>query len=118
VKARDPKKRLAATRAKIAQLREELAVLDEQLAYQESVAGDESTRAVVSEAPASKREAAAAGDDVRRTRRERDETQARLQKLSAKQDRLLEQLEASAQESAGSPERSPASEGGRRRRPR
>lgn len=89
---KDPRRRLAALRDDAERLRQRLAVLDEQLAYQRGVADEAAARAVGSEAPLAAREQRAADEDVRRTRRERQEVAERLQNVTAEQDELLERL--------------------------
>ena len=85
-------KRLAQVRSEVAALRESVRVLDEQIAYQEEVADDAATRALVSATPLADRERRVAEDDARRTRRQRDETAARIADLVAEQDDLLERV--------------------------
>ncbi len=87
-------KRLVEVRSEVAALREELRALDEQVAYTAELAGDAETRALVSDAPLADRELAEAGDDHRRTRRQRDEARARVDALLAEQDDLLDRLAA------------------------
>lgn len=89
---KDPHRRLSELRQETERLRARLAVLDEQLAFQQGVAEEAATDAVVAETPLAEREQRAASDDARRTRRERQETAERLEKLTAEQDELLERL--------------------------
>lgn len=84
-------KRLMEVRSEVTVLREGLGVLDEQIAFQQGVAADAATDAVV-QGPLAARESRHADDDVRRTRRQREETAARVAALTAEQDDLLEQL--------------------------
>lgn len=85
-------RRLEGIRTETARLREQVRVLDEQLAYLSGVAEEARTRALVSATPLADRERHAAEEDVRRTRAERDDLAQRLDELEAEQDRLLEQL--------------------------
>jgi hypothetical protein len=87
-------KRLADVRDEVRRLREALAVLEEQVAHVSDVAEDAATRAVVSSTPLADRERRQAEDDLRRVRRERDETAARIQALLAEQDSLLDRMAA------------------------
>lgn len=89
---KDPRRRLSALREETERLRGRLAVLDEQLAYQQGVADQAAADAVVADTPLAAREERAADDDARRTRREREEVAARLDNLAAEQDALLEEL--------------------------
>lgn len=89
---KDPHRRLSVLRDETHRLRARLAVLDEQLAFQQGVAEEATTDAVVADTPLAAREQRAASDDARRTRRERQETAERLEKLTAQQDELLERL--------------------------
>lgn len=85
-------KRLTDVRAEVAALREDLRVLDEQIAHQQAVADDAGTEAVVAGTSLADRERRAAEGDLRRTRRERDATRERIRALEAQQDALLERL--------------------------
>jgi glutathione S-transferase len=85
-------KRLAEARDEVRRLRENLRVLDEQVAYQESVADDATTRAAVAGTPQADRERRETGEDLRRVRRQRDELTRRIQALTDEQDALLERL--------------------------
>jgi glutathione S-transferase len=85
-------KRLADVRRDVARTRETLRILDEQVAYAEEVAGDATTRALVASTPLADRERSGAVEDLRRVRRERDETAGRLAELLAEQDALLDRL--------------------------
>lgn len=87
-------RRLAEIRDEVRRLRESVRVLDEQVAYQEGVVDEASTRAVVAGTPLADRERRGAEEDLRRLRRQRDETVARVDELTAEQDRLLDRLAA------------------------
>lgn len=84
--------RLGDVRAEVMRARETLRILDEQVAFQEGVADDAVTRAVVAGTPLADRERREASDDLRRLRRQRDETRERVAALVAEQDELLERL--------------------------
>jgi flagellar biosynthesis chaperone FliJ len=99
---KDPRRRLSELRKETDRLRERLAVLDEQLAYQQGVADDAEADAAVKGTPLAEREERAAKEDARRTRRERDEIARRLEKLAAEQDELLEGLAETAGTERGS----------------
>lgn len=85
-------KRLSEARDEVRRLRETLRVLDEQVAYQQDVADDATTRATVAGTPLADRERREAVDDLRRVKRQRDETAARIDELTSEQDVLLERL--------------------------
>jgi glutathione S-transferase len=85
-------KRLAEVRGESVALRESLRVLEEQVAYQQGLAEDAETRAVVASTPLADRARREAADDAHRTRRQRDETASRLTELMSEQDMLLERL--------------------------
>lgn len=85
-------KRLADVRAEVQQLRDALRVLDEQVAFQQDVADDAATRALVASTPLADREARDAAEDLRRVRRQRDEVAGRIAELLSEQDVLLERL--------------------------
>jgi cell division septum initiation protein DivIVA len=85
-------KRLAQVRDEIRHLRESLRVLDEQVSYQESVADDAATRAVVAQTPLADRERHEALRDLDRLRRQRRETADRIAELTVEQDDLLDRL--------------------------
>lgn len=85
-------KRLTETCDEVARLREALRVLDEQVAFQESVAEEAESRAVVAETPLAARERRETVEDLGRLRRQREETAGRLAELAAEQDELLDRL--------------------------
>jgi cell division septum initiation protein DivIVA len=85
-------KRLEEVRDEVRRLREELRVLDEQVTYQQELADEAATKAIVAETPLADRERHSAMEDLRRTRRHRDEVADRLTDLDAEQDELLERL--------------------------
>ena len=85
-------KRLEDARAEIVRAREALRILDEQVAYQQGVADDAETAAVVAETPLAHRERREADGDLRRLRTQRDELRERIAALVAEQDELLDRL--------------------------
>lgn len=85
-------KRLEDIRLEVRRLNEEVRVLDEQVVHATEVAEEATTRALVSSTPLADRERREAQEDLRRTRRQRDEVAGRLQELHGEQDRLLERL--------------------------
>ncbi|HVM14367.1 MAG TPA: hypothetical protein VM287_08560 [Egibacteraceae bacterium] len=85
-------KRLTEVGEDVRRLRETLRVLDEQVAYQQGVADDATTRAAVAGTPLADRERREAVEDHRRLKRHRDETAARIDELTAEQDALLDRL--------------------------
>ena len=90
------RKRLGDVRDEMARLRDQLSVLDEQIAHQQGVADEAATRAVVSSTPLADRERRIAEDDLRRTQRQREETGTRLAELNEESDALLDRLLAQA----------------------
>ena len=85
-------KRLTEARAAVVSARESLRILDEQVAFQQGVADDAETRAVVAATPLADRERRQAEEDLRRLQRQRREVAERLRALVAEQDELLERL--------------------------
>ena len=84
--------RLRALSAEIQTLQTEIAILEEQIAFQTEVADDARIRAVVSETPLADREAREADGDLARLARLRQEALQRLQQFRSDQDALLERL--------------------------
>lgn len=84
--------RLRALSEEIERMRTELAIADEQVAFQADVAADARLRAIVSETPLAERESREAHEDLARLQRAREETAARIEALREEQDRLLERL--------------------------
>ena len=80
------------TRTELARLREALRILDEQVAYQDEVAQEAETRAVVAGTPLADRQHHEADADLRRLRRQRDEAREQIAAVTAEQDELLERL--------------------------
>ena len=85
-------KRLEDARSEIVRAREALRILDEQVAYQQGVADEAETAAVVAETPLAHRERREADGDLRRLTTQRDELRHRIATLVAEQDELLDQL--------------------------
>lgn len=84
--------RLRAITDEVAQIRTEIQILDEQIAFQQEVAEDARIRALVSETPLADRDATEAGRDLERMQRNRADAHARRDALRAEQDALLERL--------------------------
>lgn len=85
-------KRLEDARSEIVRAREALRIIDEQIAYQQGVADDAETAAVVAETPLAHRERREADGDLRRLAAQRDELRQRIAALVAEQDELLDRL--------------------------
>ena len=85
-------KRLEDIRTELQRGREALRILDEQVAFQEGVAGDAETNAVVAETPLAHRERREAEGDLQRLRAQRDELRGQIAELVAEQDDLLERM--------------------------
>jgi hypothetical protein len=83
---------LAAVGQEAASLRRTLAVLDQQLAFADSVAAEAGTQALVGGTPLDQRERRRAEGDAQRLGRESAEVRARLAALAAESDALLERL--------------------------
>jgi uncharacterized protein (DUF3084 family) len=85
-------KRLEDARSEILRAREALRILDEQVAFQQGVADDAETAAVVAETPLAHRERREADGDLRRLTAQRDELRQRIAALVTEQDELLDRL--------------------------
>jgi len=85
-------KRLEDARSEILRAREALRILDEQVAFQQGVADDAETAAVVAETPLAHRERREADGDLRRLAAQRDELRQRIAALVTEQDELLDRL--------------------------
>lgn len=94
----DITERLSALSAEIAEERTQLAILEEQVAFQTEVADDARIRALVSETPLADRESRIATEDLQRMLRSRDESRRRLEELRGEQDSLLERMSEAARE--------------------
>lgn len=88
----NPFERLSAINAEIAEIRTELGILDEQVAFLREAAEDARIRALVAETPLADREEREARRDLERIERIRDEAAARVEELRREQDRLLDQV--------------------------
>ena len=86
------RKRLHDIRGECTRLQENLAILDEQIAFLTDVAADAELRAVVASTPLADRERREAAEDLRRLQRERSEVDERLAGLQLEQDRLLDRM--------------------------
>ncbi|HVM19692.1 MAG TPA: hypothetical protein VM307_07010 [Egibacteraceae bacterium] len=84
--------RLSVARAELVRARESLRIVEEQVAYQQGVADDAETSAIVAETPLASRDHREATGDLRRLQREQDELRRRVAELSAEQDELLDRL--------------------------
>ena len=85
-------KRLEDARQELLRARESLRIVEEQVAFQQGVAADAETTAVVAETPLAHREGREAAGDLRRLQEQRDELRARVAALVAEQDELLERM--------------------------
>jgi hypothetical protein len=86
---KDFNKRLAEIALEISRLREEVAILGEQLAFQRDVLDDTRVRALVAETPLADREFRIAAEDFRRIERGMGDAERRMVNLRTEQDRLL-----------------------------
>ncbi len=89
---RNLERRLLTLSGEISTLRAEIAILDEQLAFQQDVMEDTRVRALVAETPLADREFRVASDDLRRIQRVTEDARTRLRALLEDQDRLLGEL--------------------------
>ncbi|HEX9683574.1 MAG TPA: hypothetical protein VGA13_10865 [Acidimicrobiales bacterium] len=87
-------RRLRQVGAQLKNLREELAVADEQLAHLTEEADDARLRALVSETPGADKEHRDADRHAEAMRRHRDEVGAEIVRLESTQDDLLDELTA------------------------
>jgi seryl-tRNA synthetase len=94
-------RRLTEARDELTRLREALRILDEQVAFQQGVADEAETRAVVAQTPLADRERREAQDDLRRIQRQRAEIAEAIAELAEEQDRLLDRLLDQADASRG-----------------
>ena len=85
-------KRLSDARQELVRAREALRIVDEQVAFQQGVADETETAAVVAETPLADRERRDAAGDLQRLRRQQNELRDRVAALAAEQDELLDQL--------------------------
>jgi hypothetical protein len=85
-------KRLSDARQELMRAREALRIIDEQVAFQQGVADEAETAAVVAETPLAHREKREASGDLQRLERQRVELRERINALTVEQDELLDQL--------------------------
>ena len=85
-------RRLTQVSSRLRALRDELAMVDEQLAHLADDADDLALRALVSETPAASYESNDAHKHVEAMRRHRDHVLTEIAELEARQDRLLDEL--------------------------
>lgn len=85
-------KKLTQTVADLQRAREEIRILDEQIAYSADTAEDARLRSMVSETPLAEREHRGAARAVAALQRDRSVWVERMQKLERTQDNLLDQL--------------------------
>jgi predicted nucleic acid-binding Zn-ribbon protein len=85
-------RRLTQTATRLRALRDELAMVDEQLAHLADDADDLALRALVSETPAASYESNDARKHVAAMRRHREHVTSQIAELEARQDRLLDEL--------------------------
>jgi hypothetical protein len=85
-------RRLTQVAARLRSLREELAMIEEQLVHLADDADDLALRALVSETPAASYESNDARKHADAMRRHRDHVVAEIAELEARQDRLLDEL--------------------------
>lgn len=86
------KRKLDNVGQRLVEMRDELAVADEQLVFLSGVADEAEVERVVTQAPLAQREAKEAAEDLDRHRRYRDGLRFEIQQLLKEQDKLLEQL--------------------------
>ena len=89
---RNLERRLLSLSGEISSLRAEIAILDEQLAFQRDVMEDTRVRALVAETPLADRELRVASDDLRRIQRVTEDAGRRMMGLLEEQYRLLGEL--------------------------
>ena len=85
-------RRLTQTAARLRSLREELRMIDEQIAHFADDADDLALRALMSETPAASHESNAARKHLEAMQRHRQHVVADIAELEARQDRLLDEL--------------------------
>ncbi len=88
-------RRLAHVATRLRALRDELAIIDEQLSQLADEADDLSLRALVSETPSASYESNQARKHVDAMRRHREHVVAEIAELEQRQDELLDRLTAS-----------------------
>ena len=85
-------KRLSDARQELVRAREALRIVDEQVAFQQGIADDAETAAVVAETPLAHRERRDADGDLQRLERQRRELREQVAALITEQDELLDRL--------------------------
>ncbi len=83
-------KNLAELGDRLSRAREDLRIVEEQVAFQSDVLEEAKTRMLVSETPLADQEYRVARDDHRRLLRERDRVLSQIVELQREQDRLLD----------------------------
>ena len=94
VSKRSITRKLRKTSSRLAALRAELSIIEEQARYLGDDAADTATRAVVAENTAAEREAREAREHAEAYRRQRHRLAAEIEELTVRQDDLLDQLTA------------------------
>ena len=85
-------RKLTKVSSRLTALRDELAVIDEQMRYLDDDAEDMTTRAVIAENTAASREAREAREHVGAHRRQRERVVREIDELAQRQDSLLDEL--------------------------
>ena len=85
-------RRLAQTASRLRSLREELQMIDEQIAHFADDADELALRALMSETPSASHESNSARKHLDAMRRHRSHVVGEIAELEARQDRLLDQL--------------------------
>jgi hypothetical protein len=98
-------RRLAQTSSRLRSLRDELAMVDEQLAHLADDADELALRALMSETPGTSHESNSARKHVEAMQRHRQHVLGEIAELEARQDRLLDQLPRGAPSALDRPER-------------
>ena len=85
-------KTLAQIGDRLARMREELSIVEEQLLFQIDVADEAHVRALLSETPLADREYRMARDDLHRLEVERKRLHGQIADIRSEQNRLLDQM--------------------------
>jgi uncharacterized protein (DUF3084 family) len=85
-------KRLSDARQELVRARDALRIVEEQVAFQQGVADEAETTAVVAETPLAHRERREAEGDLARLRRQSEDLRREIAALITEQDELLDQL--------------------------
>ncbi|HEY7874989.1 MAG TPA: hypothetical protein VIG64_07680 [Actinomycetota bacterium] len=91
---------LAEIGERIGRAREDLRIVEEQILFQMDVVEEAKTRMLVSETPLADREFRIARDDYERLETQRTEVSGEIAELQREQDRLLDRMLGSTDESA------------------